>query len=254
MSSARSFKDRHKRFFAVTSLGKNRWYWVVWPSLAIIQSQATGEHLADGYEPSKAEAVDRALAVAGLDGEWVAAKYAKQYHRHRTRRNQSRDASSPAPAVLEFLYRDLQDPVTNAWHSVPHRVVKKTRQYVYVEQRPHDPAQLTGSWLDHNAPTFRLSRAMLEQEGYALTPVTEIDDPLFFMTPYQERLVQFSDQSPACLTLLGLSLPCTIAEVKAAYRKRVKQFHPDHGGSHEEFLTLQTAYEEALRLCRYHPY
>jgi hypothetical protein len=78
------------------------------------------------------------------------------------------------------------------------------------------------------------------------------DDRLFFTTPYQERLVQFTGQSPASLTLLGLSLPCTIAEVKAAYRERVKQFHPVHGGSHEEFLTLQGAYEEALRLCRYH--
>jgi curved DNA-binding protein CbpA len=44
-----------------------------------------------------------------------------------------------------------------------------------------------------------------------------------------------------------------MAEVKAAYRKQVKQFHPDQGGSHEEFLALQAAYEEALRLCRYHP-
>lgn len=253
MSSAQSFKERHKRFFAVTSLGKNRWYWVVWPSLAIVQSRAASEHLADGYEPSKADAVDRALAVAGLDGEWVAAKYARQYHRHRTRRNKGHDAPPSAPAVLEFLYRDLQDPVTTTWYSVPHRIVKKTRKYVYAEQQPYDPTQMTGSWLDYDTPTFRLNRTMLEREGYALTPVTEIDDPLFFTTPYQERLVQFTAQSPASLKLLGLSLPCTLAEVKAAYRKRVKQTHPDHGGGQGEFLALQAAYEEALRLCRYHP-
>ena len=106
MSSTQSFKERDKRFFAVTSLGKNRWYWVVWPSLALVQSQTAGEPLAEGYEPTKAEAVDQALAVARLNGEWVAAQYAKQYHRHRTRRNQSRAASAAAPAVLEFLYRD----------------------------------------------------------------------------------------------------------------------------------------------------
>jgi curved DNA-binding protein CbpA len=41
--------------------------------------------------------------------------------------------------------------------------------------------------------------------------------------------------------------------VKAAYRTQVKQVHPDHGGSHEEFLALQAAYEAVLRLCRYHP-
>jgi hypothetical protein len=86
-----------------------------------------------------------------------------------------------------------------------------------------------------------------------LTPVTEIDDPLFFTRPYQERRVQFTDQAPACLTLLGLSLPGTMAEVKAAAGKRVKPFHPDHGGSHEEFLACQAASEAALRLCRDQP-
>ena len=119
MSSTQTFKERHKRFFAVASLRKDRWYWVVWPSLVDIQSQAASEHLADGYEHSKADAVDRALAVAGLNGEWVAANYAKQYHRHRTRRNKGHDAPPTEPAVMEFLYRDLQDPVTTAWYSVP---------------------------------------------------------------------------------------------------------------------------------------
>lgn len=183
MSSDPSFKDRHKPFFAVASLGKNRWYWVVWPSLADLQSQAATTHLAEGYESTKAESIDQALAVAGLNGEWVAAKYAKQYHRHRVRQKQSREAWSGAPAVLEFLYRDLQDPETNAWYSRPHRIVKKTRQYVYVEQTPYDPTQVTGSWLDHAVPTFRLSRAMLEQEGYALTPVTEIIESQYFGFP-----------------------------------------------------------------------
>lgn len=250
MCSDRSFKDRHKRFFAVVAVGKQRWYWVVWPSLALIQTQVSPEHLADGYERTKAEAVDRALEVAGLHGEWVAAKYAKAYHRHLVRRRQNGETRA-APVRLEFLYRDVQDSATQSWYSVPHRVVKKTKKYVYVEQRRYDPTQLSGSWLDHNAPTFRLSRAMLKQEGYALTPIADIDDPLFFTTPYPERLAHYSDQAPVCLSLLDLSWPCTIAEVKAAYRHKVKQVHPDYGGSHEDFLALQAAYEETLRLCRY---
>jgi hypothetical protein len=253
MPSNRSGKDRQKHFFAVTSLGKKRWYWVVWPSLALIQAQGVSGHLAEGYEQTKTAAVDQALVRAGLHGEWVAAKFAKQYHRQRRRPDQASDASPAVPTLLEFLYRDRHDPVTEDWYSMPHRVVKKTKKYVYVDRQPYDTERLSGSWLDDDASTFRLSRAMLEQEGYAFTPVNDLDDPLFFTTPYSERLLQATDQAPACFRQLNLSFPCTLAEVKAAYRKLAKQAHPDQGGSHEQFLALQTAYEQALRLCRYSP-
>jgi hypothetical protein len=234
-----------KTFFAVTSLGKRRWYWVVWPSLEMAQPGESGSHVAEGYERTKVEAVDRALEVAGMNGEWVAAKYAKAYRRRRSQDRRS-------PEALAFLYRDVQDGLTDEWRSVPHRVVKKTRKYVYVEQRAYEPERLTGSLLDRNAPTFRLDRAMLEQKGYAFVPVTaDVDAPLFFTVPYRERVVQYGGQVPACFSLLKLSFPCTVAEVKAAYRELAKRAHPDRGGSHGEFLELQAAYEQALHLCRY---
>jgi len=93
---------------------------------------------------------------------------------------------------------------------------------------------------------------MLEQRGYAFVPVTaDVDAPLFFAVPYRERVVQYGGQAPVCFSLLKLSFPCTVAEVKAAYRKLAKRAHPDRGGSHSEFLELQAAYEQALHLCRY---
>jgi hypothetical protein len=91
---------------------------------------------------------------------------------------------------------------------------------------------------------------MLEQEGYALAPVTaDVDDPLFFAVPYQEGVAQHARRSLACFERLNLSFPCTPSEVKAAYRRLVKGIHPDQGGSHDEFLALREAYEQALRLC-----
>jgi hypothetical protein len=252
MNSGETARKKKKTFFAVTSLGKNRWYWVVWPSLALIQSGEASQHLADGYASTKAEAVDQALEVAGMHGEWVAAKYARQYFRQLVGQKRGKEPDQVSqPIILEFLYRDIQDESSKQWYSVPHRLVKKTKKYVYVEQRRYQPEQLTGSWLDHDVPTFRLDRRMLEREGYALTPITDIDDPLFFTTPYQERAARYQHQTPACLRQLDLSFPCSEAEVKAAYRQLVKRAHPDQGGSHAEFLTLQEAYEQALRLCRH---
>lgn len=57
-------------------------------------------------------------------------------------------------------------------------------------------------------------------------------------------------QQPACLRALGLELPCTEAEVLAAYRERAKSLHPDRGGDLQEFLRLQKYFEQALRLSR----
>ena len=74
-----------RRFFAISSLGKNRWYWVVWPSLDGIR--ASNEPLlqvGEGYEKTKSDAVDKALEMAGKYAEWIAAKYARIYHRNKT--------------------------------------------------------------------------------------------------------------------------------------------------------------------------
>jgi curved DNA-binding protein CbpA len=47
---------------------------------------------------------------------------------------------------------------------------------------------------------------------------------------------------------LGLKLPCTAQEIKFAYRQKVKQVHPDHGGDEQRFLWLQSQFEQALAL------
>ncbi|PSP57451.1 ferredoxin [Halobacteriales archaeon QS_1_67_19] len=43
--------------------------------------------------------------------------------------------------------------------------------------------------------------------------------------------------------VLGVDADADEAEIERAYRERVKEAHPDHGGSIEEFRTVRTAYE-----------
>lgn len=57
---------------------------------------------------------------------------------------------------------------------------------------------------------------------------------------------------PPCLEALDLTLPCTEEQVMAAYRRRVKELHPDHGGDLQKFLRLQKHFEQALHLVRQH--
>jgi hypothetical protein len=248
----------NRRFFAIASLTRTRWYWVVWPSLGELQaSREPLFHIAEGYENTKAKAVEKALEVAGMYAEWIAAKYAKAYHQNAKagttwKGARSRIAESPhILAMHEFLYRDVYDPATKQWTSVPHRVLRRTRKYVYVEQRPYSPDDLTGSWLDGERSTYRLDRQVLEQEGYAFITATaylaENEEPLFFT---YDRRKRHGSQWPKCLEVLNLSWPCTVTEVQEAYRKLVKSAHPDGGGNHDKFLELQAAYEQALRMCR----
>jgi hypothetical protein len=56
--------------------------------------------------------------------------------------------------------------------------------------------------------------------------------------------------APRCVAAFGLELPCTEAELKAAYRVRIKHLHPDVGGDRRKFLQLKTHYEEALEVVR----
>ncbi|NJN81463.1 MAG: hypothetical protein HC802_03720 [Caldilineaceae bacterium] len=117
-------------YFAVSSVGKDRWYWVVWPSMQW-QVDPTVSHLQDGYVPTKADAVDLALDAAGMNGVWMEAKYAREYHRAKAA--PASKQRSAAPSVVEYLHRDVYDPVTGAWHSVRHRITRKTPKFVFVE-------------------------------------------------------------------------------------------------------------------------
>lgn len=248
--------SQERTFFAITSLGKNRWYWVVWPSLNQLELGEATTQLADGICSTKAEAIDAALEVAGIDGEWLAAKYAKgHYQTHRSVKATNVNSEQAFPLNQEYLYNDQLADDLNTWCSVPYRIVKKTKRYVYIEQQPYRATQRTGSWLDHAPKTFRLDRLMLEKEGYAFLPMMDelpsgISDPIFFTTSFHERVGEHEGIGGDALSILGLSLPCTVADVKSAYRRLAKQLHPDRGGNPTEFLKLQQAYRRALLLCQ----
>ena len=56
-----------------------------------------------------------------------------------------------------------------------------------------------------------------------------------------------TDVADAAFDVLGLSRGADEAAVRRAYRRRVKEVHPDHGGDEEEFRRVQEAYDTARR-------
>ena len=53
------------------------------------------------------------------------------------------------------------------------------------------------------------------------------------------------DPESAALAVLGLPVGASASEITAAYREKIKQVHPDHGGDHEAFRRVHEAYTTA---------
>ena len=83
--------------------------------------------------------------------------------------------------------------------------------------------------VEHELPGFQLgTRLPFEVPEVALGPDESTVDPL-----------------SAALAELGVSTDAGLDEIRAAYRRRVKETHPDHGGDEDEFKRVREAYTTA---------
>ncbi len=64
---------------------------------------------------------------------------------------------------------------------------------------------------------------------------------------YAELFQGQGQTSESWAEVLGLQPPFTIEKVRRAYRSRSRFVHPDAGGTHEAFIRLNAAYQDALR-------
>jgi hypothetical protein len=51
---------------------------------------------------------------------------------------------------------------------------------------------------------------------------------------------------PGWAAALDVSYPCSETQIRRAFRRRAFETHPDRGGSHEAFLAVRRAHDEAL--------
>jgi hypothetical protein len=166
------------------------------------------------------------------------------------------DTTDSRAAPLEFLYQDSTDREHDRRYSNRHRIVKRTVKRVFVERRPYEFTLLraeriadgTDTWYDHDVETFSLDRARLEADGEACSG-SRWGRVWFYATPYEERAQKTTPSGLVePLAVLGLSWPCTVDDVKRAYRRLARKTHPDHGGDAEAFRNLTTAYEQLLSI------
>ncbi|MFB6295968.1 MAG: J domain-containing protein [Halobacteriales archaeon] len=71
-----------------------------------------------------------------------------------------------------------------------------------------------------------------------------------FETPDVEAAMASPDDEDGAFAVLGLDRSATTEEVQAAYRDRIKDVHPDHGGDRESFERVREAYTVARERAR----
>ncbi len=231
---------------SVCSLGKDRWFWVVWDNYdAVCERRARAE----GHEATKEAAEARMMAAAGPAGIHAGpySGWAREYHHElcvRRRAEKRSDATDAAPVEYVYLWHheDWSEMGTHyPAHFTEARVVKKTAKRVYVEWKVDHT--LMG---DVDVRTVILDRAELERVGRTEAPgLGWYQEREFYLKPERP---QEPRKAPACVLALGLRWPCTDRDIRRAYRRKAKEHHPDAGGDGQEFIALQKAYEEALRL------
>lgn len=76
-------------------------------------------------------------------------------------------------------------------------------------------------------------------------PATHLGRRLPFETPTVSPPPSVDESVSRAFDRLGLAPNADEAEIQAAYRDRIKQVHPDQGGSEAEFKRIQEAYTTA---------
>lgn len=85
---------------------------------------------------------------------------------------------------------------------------------------------------------------------WQMTPVALSERLTQFWQFYQKRYggvntITLSDDE--ALRLLQLDWPCSLAELKKAFRKQSLKHHPDRGGEKQDFVRLSLAYKKVLQ-------
>lgn len=227
-----------KPVVSVCSLGRARWFWVAWRTRADAfgyQDGGPAEPVAIGYEETREDARRAALQHAPTGAVHYTAGVAANYHRARCVRKRAEGCRSECTQATapEFVYSRRGSD----WRA--HRIVKKTAKRVYVA---YDSSRVDKD--DWDVQTFVLDREELERTGRAIRRVRHWDQVFYLRPPEPET----KRGVPPCIERLGLSYPCTVADVKRAFRLLAKDAHPDRGGDAKEFIEIQSAYEKALSL------
>jgi hypothetical protein len=218
-----------------TRAGRNRVHWVAYDDGPGAEERGIVDQ---GYSASLAEADSAARAALAAAGMYQARRQPAGF------RPPARVQEKARPREYLYSRRDAEqdeEPVVAA-----HLVVKKTATRVYVTRRSCGPDQIgteDETW-EPDERAIPLDRAGLKRDGSVASKTYRLSD--FYVTR-EAALGGSSRRSHAALGILGIGPPCSVADIKAAYRLRALEVHPDRGGNPGDFQAVEAAYRQLLR-------
>ena len=257
-------EGREVPVYACCPAGNRKWLWVAWDT----SSEAVrGEPAqATGYEATAEAAEARAIEWAGPRARPLPAKWASDDKRRRAvearRVRAAKAMNRPVKGKgdttrLEFLYcASESDPENTPGHFVvvKHRIAKKTAAKIHVDREPfrEDRGEegREPSSPDRDPHKILIDRATLKREGRCRHPRSHRD--VFFYATEEDAIRDVEnvlESVPAWCDILGVKFPCSVEDVKAAYRRLAKKSHPDAGGDPSLFLAIEQAYRDGLAYC-----
>jgi hypothetical protein len=230
-------------------VGRNRVHWVAYDDRA----DSPDRRIIDqGYATTLPEADAAAKAALADAGLYQARRLSNSFGQSRPKPpvEQSDRPTKPAARVQtrprEYLYTRLHSESDESPLIAAHLVVKKTAKRVYVTRKTIGPDQIgtdDESWgLDER--TIALDRTKLEREGSVYSSSHRHSD---FYVSRDAAVGDHPAHGPDPFVVLKLQSPCTVSDIKNAYRARAKQVHPDRGGTPADFQAVEVAYRRLLR-------
>ena len=136
-------------------------------------------------------------------------------------RKRQRASKSSDTAPVEYVYRRAYSDL-GPDEAVRYRIAKKTKTRIYVYD------EMWEEFIDYESRTFALNRAEFEWQGYAGGGSRGRYD-YYYATEEMALASGRTTVAPEYLETLGLTQPCTRADVQKAYRRLARQHHPDAG-------------------------
>jgi hypothetical protein len=186
------------------------------------------------------EALDRLFpGDVAVEGHRGSTHDAEEYARELRADARAQKSSDGTGAQLtEYAYRH-QKRFTSwfssafEWQTEKAEIIKKTAKRIFVKASTRTTEK--GNTV---LRTYSLDRAELESRkktryGWTLDPNPPFDS------------ANGKPGVPGWAEVLGLSIPCTLADAKRAFRNAAKVAHPDHGGTPEAFQRVKAAFDAA---------
>jgi hypothetical protein len=227
-------------------VGKNRVHWVAYDDRA----DSPDRRIVDqGYAATLPEADTAAKAALADAGMYQARRLSTAFGASRPKidpKKREKPASQPQSRPREYLYTRVHSDEDEPPLIAAHLVVKKTAKRIYVTRRSIGPDQVGSDDENWSAEekTIPLDRTRLERDGSVYSSNHRLSD--FYASKAAAR-GDFASTSPPAFEILKLRTPCTVDDIKNAYRSRAKEVHPDRGGNPADFQAVEAAYRRLLR-------